>query len=175
MIAESNQSHGLQEGSRLPSPFSKVLALDYYDGPTRGVVEVSPEKQPYRFEILAWDTENLNLRVFSLAQLPSDTLTRLTDAYSRFWEPRWPIWVPIWHFSNAADEEAMDQLTKELMGQASAPSWIVAATDLLGEILVARKTTPKELDQVPDWPFFLGLADQAVDLPARNPHANKEE
>jgi hypothetical protein len=153
----------LNEGSHYPSPFSKVLGLGYYDGPTNGLLECTPGGQVFKFDLLdnQGDPEGLDLRVFGLAQLPSTALTQLAEAYARFWSPRWPVWVPVWHFPSREDQEAMERLTEQILGQAGPVQWVIAATgDLLGEIIAAKRVTPDEVARITDWFSFLGIARQ---------------
>src|SRR6266487_451287 len=97
----------LHEGTDYRSPFTKVLALGYYDGPTNGVLQCGDGGQVYKFDLIEgpFSTEEglWDMRVFALAPLPGSALARLAEGYSSFWAPRWPLWVPIWSFSDPAD------------------------------------------------------------------------
>jgi hypothetical protein len=148
----------LHEGAQYPSPFTKILALGYYDGPTDGVAQCDPAGPVYKFQLLAWDGETQDRRIFGLAPLPPTALEQLTRAYARSQTPHWPVWVPAW-------QEGMAQQKDQILGQAGPVEWIIAALDLLGEILVARAVTAEEfarIEQSPDprenWFSFLGLA-----------------
>jgi hypothetical protein len=155
----------LHEGSRYPSPFTKVLALGWYDGPTNGVLECRPDGQTYKFDLLdevrQWPREEEDLRVFTLAPLPRGAIQRLAEAYARYLTPHWPVWIPAWKFPTASDQQAMDALTDEVLAQAGPTEWVIATTDLLGIILLARRATPEEVARVSDWPAFLGLGKDA--------------
>jgi hypothetical protein len=152
----------LHEGCNFHSPFTKILGLGYYDGPTNGVLQVGTSGQIYRFDLVdeLHNPEGLDLRLFVLAPLPSTALVRLEHAYAPYWTPQWPLWVPIWHFPNPADRQAVEKLTDEVLQQAAPAEWVIATQDLLGEISTAKAVTPDQISQVIDWPAFLGLANQ---------------
>jgi hypothetical protein len=146
---------------RVPSKITKVLAHGWYDGPTDGVLECGTDGRVYRFtlldEVRQWPTEAEDVRVFSLAPLPPTALRQLTEAYGRYFKPHWPAWVPVWSFPTAADREALERMTDQVLAQAGPAEWVIATSDLLGEPLAVRAAMPEEIAQVTDWPSYLGL------------------
>src|SRR6266536_3812317 len=139
----------LHEGQNYPSPFTKLLVLGYYDGPTDGVVQGGEDGSIYRYEMLAWDGETQNLRIFGLAPLPPDVLGRLVAVYERYEPVRWPVWLPSWH-------EGLEEEDEPLLSQAGPVEWVVATHDLLGQILAAKAVTPEEVARTADWSVLLG-------------------
>jgi hypothetical protein len=125
-----------------------VLALGYYDGPTDGLLWEDQAGRAYRFEMLAWD-DRQDLRVFRLRELPASAFAQLVDRLSRCEPPRWPLWVPSWRAE-------MEPPTEEALRQAGPSVWVIAAEDLLGEI-VAAKPAPTSAAVDADWFSFLGL------------------
>src|SRR5262249_48365432 len=91
------------------------------------------------------------------APLPPTAFAELAEAYSRYWPPRWPVWMPIWHFQNSADEEATNRLTDQVLRQAGPPNWVVASFDLTGTIRAARAVSAAQLALVTDWLNVLGV------------------
>jgi hypothetical protein len=158
-------SPAIHEGFDYPSPISRILVLGYYDGPTNGVLQCGEAGAVYKFDFVydlvdglsSPEDRLLELRVYSLAPLPAKALTELASAYSRFWPPRWPVWVPIWHFGNKDDEEAMNRLTDQVLRQAGPVNWVVASFDLTGTIRAAKSVTPQDLARITDWLAFLGI------------------
>jgi hypothetical protein len=157
---------GLREGADYPSPVTRVLALGYYDGPTNGVLQCGDGGSVYKFDLIEgpfsiedglWD-----MRVFVAAPLPGGVLAQLAEAYSRFWAPRWPVWVPMWHFADPAEEQAMNRLTDEVLRQAGSVEWAIATTDLLTTIRAARAVTAEDLARVSDWLAFLRVQNEAT-------------
>ena len=83
------------------SPFSKLVALGYYDGPTAGVLQCEVCGTAYRFEMLDidpdWD-EGLDVRIFILSQLYPGVFEALIEICENFFGiPDWPVWVLMWN------------------------------------------------------------------------------
>ncbi|SRR6266508_2754982 len=159
MDQQRRPESALHEGTDYPSPFTKVLALGYYDGPTEGFVQGGEGGPVYRFHMLAWDSETQDLRVFGLAPCPSDSLARLVALCERYEPARWPVWVPSWH-------EGLEGETEQLLSEAGTFGWVVAAHDLLGQILVAKEVTSEEVTRTTDWSASLGLGTQCQRIAA---------
>jgi hypothetical protein len=144
----------------LRSPFSRIIALGWYDGPTAGLSQCGACSREYRFELMdeLLDGENeQDLRVYSLAPLASGSVTRLTDALSRYESPRTPIWVPRWEFPTETERRALDSLSDQILDGAGPPELVIATPNLSEEIVVAKVIGPEERARVPDWFSFLGL------------------
>ncbi len=140
----------LHEGANYPSPFTKVLALGYYDGPTEGLLQDGQGSSVYQFRMLAWEDETQDLRIFGLAPLPATAFAELAEAYARHQSPRWPVWVPF-------RQAGIEGLEQHVLGLAGPVEWVIATYDLLGEILAAKPAAPAEVGRITDWPSFLGL------------------
>ncbi len=150
MSEQQSIGQPLHEGANFPSPFTRVLALGYYDGPTEGLIQDGQDGSVYQFRMLAWDDETQDLRIFGLVRLPATALEDSVQAYARHQVPRWPVWVPSW-------QEGVETLQQQVLRQAGPIEWVIATYDLLGEILAAKALAPEEADQTTDWPSFLGL------------------
>lgn len=148
------RDESFREGAPFPSPVLKILALGYYDGPTNGLLQCEAGRA-YCFEMLAWDRESQNLRVFGFAPIPADAFDRLAELCARCEKPRWPVWLPSWY-------EEWDEEADAILGQAGPVEWVAAAEDLMGTILAAKRVGPGDVRVVNDWGPFLGLA---VDAP----------
>ena len=149
------------------SPFSKIIAFGYSDGATSGVVQCGICSAAYTFEMLALDVDGKydrqawdrgeEIRIFSLAALPAQAFARLVEPLARLEAPRWPVWVPSRDPSKAQLLAAIDQEVNAIIHAASHPRVVVAASDLLKSISVAREVTAEQLTSVQDWFAFLGL------------------
>jgi hypothetical protein len=133
---------------RVPSPFRRILATGYYDGPTDGLVECATCSTLYQFQKLDWDDQQ-DMRIFALSPIPGHSFAELEVTRSGSEGPAWPIWVPA------------DQVTQELalrvdaiLDAASPAEFIVATENLLGIIDVWR---PIGLRVPVDWFAELGL------------------
>src|SRR6266568_2897931 len=127
-MAVSADRRILSEGLNDPSPFTKVLALDWYDGPTGGVVQLGEGGEVFRFELL--DKQQLaetdiDLRVFGLYPLLPNALARLTAALTPTHEPNWPVWFPIWEFPTDEARSKVDQEADDILAQAGPLTWVV--------------------------------------------------
>jgi len=153
------------------SPFSKLIAFGYSDGATSGVVLCGSCSAAYAFEMLALDVDGKydpaawdrgeEMRIFSLAALPTQAFARLVEALSDLEAPRWPVWVPAHDPSKGPLLATVDQEVDAVVGAASTPQLVVAASDLLKRILVARQVTAEQFTSIQDWFSFLGLVRQA--------------
>ena len=135
---------------RVPSPFARLVATGYYDGPTEGLVECGTCGTTYSFHKLDWDDQQ-DLRVFSLAPLAPLASQGLEDLANASGAPpaKWPSWV-------LADETSAGLAAKvdELRGSAFPEEFVVATEDLLREIDVWR---PVGLGPHGDWFSELAL------------------
>jgi hypothetical protein len=143
------------EGANYLSPVQKVLAFGYYDGPTEGVLQCA-NGQTYRFDLLAWEPETQDLRIFCLSPLPSPGWEQLTALCAAHESPRWPVWVVGRH-------EGLYQPIQEILGQAGPMEWALATEDLRGEILRVKTVRSEELARVTNWGAFLGLTQELHD------------
>lgn len=146
----TQESRPLREGARQRSPFTRILALGYYDGPTEGLLECGPGGQVFRFRLLAWEPDTQDLRIFELAPFPATAFEELAGAFAAVEQPRWPVWVPGW-------QKEMGPATERVLAQTGPVAWVIATDNLRGEILAARQATAEQLAGVTDWPSFLGL------------------
>ena len=144
------------QGVAFPSPVQKVLALGYYDGPTDGLLRCE-DGRVYRFEMLAWDSETQDVRVFSLAPTPPAAFDQLAALFARREKPRWPVWAPSWH-------EELREETDAILKEGGSVEWVMATEDLMGTILAAMRIRPEEVRTVMDWRPFLGLGADALVL-----------
>lgn len=146
---------------------SKMIILDYYDGPVSGVAECEQDGQAYCFDMLDWDDQQ-DVRIFSLAPLASESFNRVVHLCSRQEEPRWPLWVPTRPEDFPASEaEKFWFAIAETLKDAGPPEWIVAWRDFGEGFLSIRNITQEDkltldgwfarLEPSRDWFAFLGL------------------
>ena len=131
---------------KVPSPFSKLVMLGYYDGPTDGLIECATCATTYAFRKIDWD-DGQNLRVFALAPIPGHDLKELQELGPTQETPKWPTWAP-----NAGSKAA--NVAGEMCQGASPEEFIVAADDLLKTLEVWR---PVGLATPSDWFVELSL------------------
>jgi hypothetical protein len=134
MNEKSRCCRDLSRPSKGPSPFDRVIALGWYDGPTEGLVRCGACGQVYRFDLLDSVDEDRGIRLYSLASVPADTLDRLVDLLSPFMTPSWPMWAPLWKFPAEDNRIAVERVVDELMAKDAAPEFVIETAGLLDEI-----------------------------------------
>lgn len=137
-------------GGKATSPFGRVVALGYYDGPTSGVLQCATCPSVYRFEMLDWNAGQ-DVRVFSLARLPPGSLERVVDLCPKTRPPQWPIWVPLWEFATQEEQQAVERQIEAVLNQGQPPDEIIAWSTEAGGIVAARALSRDELSDAKDW------------------------
>jgi hypothetical protein len=169
----SNQApccHELTHLRSVKSPFTSIIALDWYDGPRAGLLHCGVCSREFRFELLdelVDEKEAQDFRIFSLGSVAKGSIARLSDALSPYETPRSPVWVPHWKFPTETEQTALDRLSDRILDEAAPPELVIATPDISEMIAVAKTVTPEDLVQVTDWFSFLGLVRQD---PAPPPH-----
>jgi hypothetical protein len=150
------------------SPFAKIVAFGYEDGPSIGIVRCVDCSEAYRFEMLATDVDGLydqaawdrgeELRIFALVPLSEGAFDRIVTLLSSVEEPIWPVWLPGVSRRSPELDRHIEADVSEILGTAGHPRLIVATADLL-KPFVAIRDYPAEDGQAPlDWFAVLGFA-----------------
>jgi hypothetical protein len=129
-----------------------MLVLDFYDGPTSGILECAGSGACYRFEMLDWDEEQ-RVRIFRLARLPAGALEECVTVFAPE-KPSWPVWFP-WARGEASDMDRAkaDRKVEEVLSRVEPPSLLVAWTGYGDYVLAARRLPPSAFADAPGW-FF---------------------
>src|SRR5262245_65937806 len=117
----------LREGINDPSPISRVVVLDWYDGPIGGVLQIGNNGPAYRFALLdeRQSADEADVRVYGLCPVPSHGFERLADGLSQHSKPRWPVWVPVWQFPTDESRQDMESLADDIVNRAGPLTWVV--------------------------------------------------
>jgi hypothetical protein len=135
----------------VPSPFTRIIALDFYDGPTGGVLQCAACGAVYQFDMLDWDDDHA-VRVIRLASLPPGSLEACVQALGQPEPPRWPVWVPSRQALPSEEaREAADRAVASVLAHARLAELVVAWAGYGERILAARRMPASELQGVPDW------------------------
>ena len=113
---------------RVRSPFARLIATGYCDGPTQGLIECGACRTVYAFEMLDCD-DGQDVRVFSLASV-AGTLEELAERAAPL-PPGWPVWVLVGQAAMAFGAHL-----EQVRQSATVGEFVVATSDLLGELLV---------------------------------------
>ena len=112
----------------LKSPFTKVIAARYYDGPLEGFLAHCDWSKACVFRLLDWDRE-ADLKTYEIARVED---LQFEDAVGLLFRDRRPTW-PLWVLPGSAREHA-EQLVDECFERARAVA-TVTTSDLLGTIV----------------------------------------
>jgi len=131
------------------TPFTKIIALDWYDGPAGGILQCESCQAVYQFDMLDWDYRQV--RVFRLRTLPGECWMQITAALEQEGKtPLWPVWFPNkWPSDDAL--ENTNRRTKEILAQANPAELVVAWLGYGERILAAQKIPAKDLESEPVW------------------------
>jgi hypothetical protein len=157
MNASTPANGMLREGTKFPSPFTRLVALGYYDGPTQGILECGAAGDTYKFDLIDGD----DLRLYSLAPLPKGSFDEVVRLLTPYQQPRWPAWCPLWSFPSDSVRQEVEKETDRILSGAGPGEWVVAAEDVLGEIVSARKMPVGQSGQSLDWFSLMKLDRQA--------------
>lgn len=138
----SQEPAGPPSFRHLKSPFHKVIATGYYDGPTEGFLAHRDWPHACVFQLVDWDRET-DLRVYDIARVEDLGFEDVVGALFRDRMPTWPVWV----LPSTARERGR-KLLDECVARAR-PVATVTTRDLFGEI--------QEWDQADDGPLSSGL------------------
>src|SRR5207245_3399910 len=134
--------HPIERQENWGSPFAKIIALNYYDVPTSGVLRFERFHVDYFFEIVDWDNEQ-DTRVHGLAPLPYGSFDDLVSLFSRFDSPRWPVWYPSGETTRSKQDSVMDRGIRQVVTNKGTPEFLVAWSRY-AEQLICVKRLPKE-------------------------------
>ena len=111
----------------LKSPFTKVIATRYYDGPMEGFLAHSDWQQACVFQLLDWDRET-DMRVYEIARVEDLGFEEVVALLFQERMPTWPLWV-----LPSADRELGEKLVDECFARAR-PVATITARDLFEDI-----------------------------------------
>jgi len=131
------------------SPFTKIIALDFYDGPTGGILRCETCHRVYQFDMLDWDYHQV--RVFRLRSLPPDSWTQSLAALEQAEpSPGWPVWFPKKWPSDEAGKNT-NKRVRQIFAQAKPAELAVAWLGYGERILAAKKIPSTDLESEPVW------------------------
>lgn len=140
----------LEAFSNIKSPFSKIIALGFYDGPTSGIAQCEICSTPYKFVMLDWD-DNQEVRIFSLAPITLPAWNQMVNLLSKHESPKWPVWFPRWEFPSEIVRDNVDSETDKILASAGIPELVIASNRYGDQILAAKKLAYEDLEYVKDW------------------------
>src|SRR5207248_9291908 len=116
-------------------------------------------KAEYAFSLIDWDSQH-EMRVFSLAALPSGSLQEIVDLLGQ--APEWPVWFPAQLKSPTGEFRSRLGILDRIIEKASTPKFIVAWSRSQNRSIAARAAQPEVLQEIADW-FTLDDLSSAYD------------
>lgn len=113
----------------LKSPFHKVIATRYYDGPIEGFVAHRDWPHACLFQLVDWDRET-DIRVYELSRVEDLSFEDVVEALFRDRRPTWPVWV----LPTGARERGQRLLDEQ--APRARPVATLTTRDLFGDILL---------------------------------------
>ncbi len=145
----------LPDSRRSASPFDRIVALGFCDGPTEGFLRCRECPREYVFRYLDVREEASGegeLRAFGLSEIPAGSIAEFEAAMSPFDSPRSPYWVPRWSLPSEEDRETMEVLLNRLMARGASCGLIFVAEEWpTGEIQAAHFVVPGVSEPGKDW------------------------
>ncbi len=81
----------ITEDDHVRPAFQKMVVLDWYDGPSSGVMLCNVCSTEYSFFTLDWSDDG-TIRVFALAAASVGTVGHISELFGE--TPKWPLWFP---------------------------------------------------------------------------------
>ena len=139
---------------------AKVIAFGYFDGPAEGVLKLD-DGQVFRFVTVEED-QHQERRVCTLAALEPRQFDDLVQVLgSALGPPKWPLWVPLWHFADKDLQRVTEQSVDAILGSAKL-SGVVLCSDNLERCFAARPISDKQRLGVTSWLVFLNAEDKVL-------------
>lgn len=139
--------------------FSSVICLEWYDGPTDGMLSVVADE--YRFHLVA-DAAGQDYRVFQFSKLPQGTISafmscmRSSGVLANDSPHSEPVWVPSWWFPTDEAQQHAQRETKRLLDLAAPPE-LAICWDFRGRRLIAARSLGESQHAPVDWFEWLGI------------------
>jgi hypothetical protein len=140
----------------IPSPFSGVVSIGYYDGPTDGLLWSASTDGLFKFCLLDWD-DGQDRRVYGISHAQGITLDDAIRVLSRGAAPTWPVWL----VPGPLDAAATDFLQR--LARVGRPVALIVTLDLLGPINLWRDVAADTVFQKKDWLTPLGFPRSTMD------------
>jgi hypothetical protein len=120
-----------REGLNAPSPVTRVLILDYYDGAFGGVLQLGEGGPVFKFDCSKEvpNPDGVDERHYDLQPLSSDALDRLERVIGEYIPSTWPTWLPVWTFPTAEIKESVNRKVDDILGCGGPAEWQIATSD----------------------------------------------
>ena len=149
MSYHPNCCQHIEKSAEAGSTYS-IVALDYYDGPTSGVLQCLVCSADYKFMMLDWD-DHQGDRVYSLQPLPQHSFKQIVDILSKYESPKLPLWFPLRQYSSKQDYEFVERQVAGIIAKAASATAVVAMSQWGETILAAKALNISDTKYVQSW------------------------
>lgn len=117
-----------------PCPVTRVIVFGYCDGVVDGVMQLGEAGPTYRFEFIDQraNPSGLDERRYELRPLPSEAFDEVSSVVGEHITPTWPVWLPIWKFTDEQVQEGVEQRVDAILELAAEPTWHITTADPMG-------------------------------------------
>jgi hypothetical protein len=147
----------LKEAKSVPSPFSRIIAFGYYDGPFEGVLVCEECAEEYVFRTAAWKHDE-DIRIYELQRVARGAFDAVLAVCSALGTPTWPVWVPRWEFPTHAQQGEADRQLGSLLTAVSNQRLFVASEELERLIRAAAERVGESVEaSLDEWLALMDL------------------
>jgi hypothetical protein len=107
------------------SPSVYIIGTDWCDGILSGFLECNYCKREYWFDVVAWHY-SFQERVYALMPLNDGDFNRVLSLLVTLGPPKWPVWIPIWTFSNIEYQHYVEREIDTITLAAGSPRFLVS-------------------------------------------------
>jgi hypothetical protein len=140
--------HKYQDRGDVEARFFTVV-LNFYDGPTSGVMRCRSCSAAYRFTMIDWD-DNQDVRIHAFAPLPSNSFQQVVDLLSKYEAPKWPMWFTLRQYTSNRLYDLVEKQLDEILETAGAATMVLALSQWGERILAARRLAESDLKNIQD-------------------------
>lgn len=136
----ARQGHELERG-RTPT---RVIALDWYDGPILGLVEYEADGETNHYRFVLVGGIDYDSRFFLLADVMSLEWEDTTALLQETSLPSWPVWAL--HVRGASEDwrGRADEMVRKMRGRANLPVAVIEAESIERPIIAVRRVGEDE-------------------------------
>lgn len=125
-----------------------VIAFDFYDGATEGLVHSVKQYSKCYFKLIAWD-QSQDKRLYAVSEVDSLKYDKLLELLTQTQEkPSTPVWLLNWKFQSESDEREADNIIKSFQANLSSSKLLAFGEDICDSSLKLMEIDNKVIDKV---------------------------
>jgi hypothetical protein len=128
----------------------KMLIINWYDGPSDGILKVNELGGWFYFKLIDWDSSKF-LRIFSMESINKEKAIQIINYYKSYEKPRWPSWVL--QLTNVKEETLNGLLKKgyDILKLKNITEFIVLFDNKIDCIISYKNFKEKPLKDISYW------------------------